>query len=147
MKEEGSIPSDFKFSNPEMLSKHIEATLKGNGFKAKKKAADCGCYTSPDATYTTAFAPNDDLSTSLLPIPFTFCLYGTNYTDLYINTNGNVSFDAPYSAFSSNSFPDPSFIMVAPFWGDVDTRGIGEVKYKITPTAMYVNWEDVGYFS
>ncbi len=146
MKKEGSIPSNFKFSNPGILSKQIESDLETRGFIAKKKAAGCGCYTAPDATYTTAFAPNDDLSTASLPIPFSFCLYGTSYTDLYVNTNGNVSFDAPYSAFSSFAFPDPSFVMVAPFWGDVDTRGVGEVKYKITPTAMYVNWEGVGYY-
>jgi gliding motility-associated-like protein len=147
MKETGTIPANFKFSNQSDFSKKIEENLIKEGFKAKKKAGDCGCYVTPDATYTTAFAPNDDLSTSLLPIPFTFCLYGNNYNDLFINNNGNVSFGSAESAFSSNPFPDPGFVMVAPFWGDVDTRGIGEVKYKITPTAMYVNWESVGYYN
>ncbi|MBL4593015.1 MAG: gliding motility-associated C-terminal domain-containing protein, partial [Flavobacteriales bacterium] len=61
--------------------------------------------------------------------------------------NGNISFGSPYSTFSSNPFPDPSFIMVAPFWGDVDTRTGGTVKYKITPTAMYINWDNVGYYN
>jgi len=39
--------------------------------------------------------------------------------------------------------------MVAPFWADVDTRPVngGQVWYKVTPTAIYVNWVAVGYYS
>lgn len=36
--------------------------------------------------------------------------------------------------------------MVAPFWADVDTRGVGQVWYKVTPTAIFINWVNVGYF-
>lgn len=147
MKDKGTIPTNFKFTHPLDFSQRIEKTLQQNGFKAKKKTADCGCYVSPDATYLDAFPPNDDDSSPELTIPFNFCLYGTNYNALYINTNGNVSFGTAESTFSSNPFPDPNFVMVAPFWGDVDTRGVGDVKYKITPTAMYVNWEGVGYYN
>ena len=56
--------------------------------------------------------------------------------------------------YTANGFPDANFIMVAPFWADVDTRGEdgeglngGEVVYKVTDHALYVNWVDVGYFS
>lgn len=110
--------------------------------------AVCGCYIEPDASYTTAMAPNDDGSTGLINIPFTFCLYGDNYTSLYINNNGNVSFGTPYGTFSANPFPDPTYVMVAPFWADVDTRGgNGSVVYKIYPNAIYINWVNVGYYS
>ncbi|MFZ5551529.1 MAG: nidogen-like domain-containing protein [Bacteroidota bacterium] len=120
--------------------------------KTENRGADrgtsCGCYVEPDGSYTVAMAPNDDGSTGLITLPFTFCLYGDNYTSLYINNNGNVSFGAPYGTFSSNPFPDPTYVMVAPFWGDVDTRnGLGQVVYKIYPNAIYVNWEAVGYYS
>jgi hypothetical protein len=39
--------------------------------------------------------------------------------------------------------------MVAPFWADVDTRNdaSGLVYYKITPTALIVRWQQVGYFN
>jgi hypothetical protein len=48
--------------------------------------------------------------------------------------------------------------MIAPFWADVDTRGGidslgnylgngGAVWYKVTPTALIVNWNQVGYFN
>lgn len=111
------------------------------------KSSHCACYTPHDATWTLAMAPNDDESTGNIPIPFNFCLYGINYTSLWINNNGNVTFDNPLPTFSAVGFPDPTYVMVAPFWGDVDTRGIGEVWYKITPTAMYVNWENCGYYN
>lgn len=92
---------------------------------------------------------NDDGSTALIPLPFQFCFYGQNVNSLYINNNGNVSFGASYGTFTANSFPDPTFIMVAPFWADVDTRGAGSgvVYYKLTPTYLIVRWQTVGYYS
>lgn len=114
----------------------------------------CDCWIQPDASYTLAMAPNDDLSSGLITIPFQFNLYGTNYSNLYINNNGNISFDLPYGTFTADPFPTAGFVMVAPFWADIDTRGDdglglngGTVQYKVTPTALYVNWDDCGYFS
>ena len=112
------------------------------------KANACDCYIAPDSTYTLAMQPNDDGSTGLIPIPFTFNLYGQAYTSLYINNNGNLTFSGPLSTFSATAFPSVGNAIVAPFWADVDTRnGNGQVLYKITPTAVYVNWVDVGYYA
>lgn len=111
------------------------------------QTTNCDCWIAPDATYTLAMPPNDDGSSAVIPLPFQFNLYGTLYNDVYINNNGNVSFDAPNGTFTATGFPTGGVVMVAPFWGDVDTQGIGQVWYKVTPTAMYVNWVDVGYFS
>lgn len=111
------------------------------------KSSGCECYVEPDATYTLALAPNDDGSTSAIAIPFNFCMYGQSFNQIYINNNGNVTFDGPMSTFSATAFPSSGNAIVAPFWGDVDTRGgFGEVLYKITPTAVYINWKDVGYY-
>ncbi len=149
MKQEGKLPLNAVFNQAGSFAPSLEDIK--NAFSKKGGDKDgpettCGCYVQPDATYTLAMAPNDDGSTGLLNIPFTFCLYGVTYTNLYINNNGNVSFGSPFTTFSSNPFPTSGFTMVAPFWGDVDTRGTGTVKYKITPTAMFINWEAVGYF-
>jgi len=91
---------------------------------------------------------NDDGS-ALVSIPFNFCFYGTPYDSLYINNNGNLSFRNSFSTFTASPFPDATYDMLAAFWADVDTRGplSGLVYYKITPTAMIVKWEHVGYFS
>jgi hypothetical protein len=112
------------------------------------KANSCDCYIEPDSTYTLAMQPNDDGSTGIIPIPFTFNLYGQSYNSIYINNNGNLTFTGPMSTFSATAFPSVGNAIVAPFWGDVDTRnGNGQVVYKITPTAVYVNWVGVGYYA
>jgi len=118
----------------------------------------CECMVPIDASFSvvpfTIGDPNDeyrndDGSSPSITLPFQFCFYGQNINSCYINNNGNVSFGASYGTFTANSFPDPTFIMVAPFWADVDTRaaGSGVVYYKITPTAMIVRWKQVGYYS
>ena len=120
-------------------------TLKPN---TNSKANACDCYIEPDSTYILAMLPNDDGSTGLIPIPFDFNLYGQTFNSIYINNNGNITFNGPLSTFSATAFPSTGNAIVAPFWADVDTRnGNGQVVYKITPTAVYINWEDVGYYS
>lgn len=148
LKAEGGIPAGLNFENLNtgVFQPSFE-DLKNLGVTHKIASSGCGCYIAPDATYILAMPPNDDNSTGLIGIPFTFCLYGTNYTTLYINNNGNISFGTAYGTYSSTPFPFSPNVMVAPFWADVDTWGTGTVMYKITPTAMYINWTGVGYFS
>ncbi|HXB13500.1 MAG TPA: nidogen-like domain-containing protein, partial [Bacteroidia bacterium] len=102
--------------------------------------------------FTIGAAPdyrNDDGSSSSIPLPFSFNFYGNLYDSIFINNNGNISFNAPYFTFTANPFPDSTYSMIAPFWADVDTRdsASGLVYYKITPTAMIVKWENVGYYA
>jgi gliding motility-associated-like protein len=118
----------------------------------------CACMVPIDGSFTvvpftigdpTDNYRNDDGSSPNITLPFNFCFYGQNINSCYINNNGNVSFGASYGTFTANSFPDPTFIMVAPFWADVDTRaaGSGLVYYKLTSTALIVRWQTVGYYS
>lgn len=107
----------------------------------------CDCWIEPDNTYTLAMAPSDDGSSPLITLPFNFDLYGESYNTVYINNNGNISFVQSFGTYSSSGFPNANNKMIAPFWADVDTRGSGQVLYKVTPTAMYVNWVNVGYYS
>jgi hypothetical protein len=102
-----------------------------------------------DGTFTLAMGPNDDGSTGLLSLPFTFCFYGDDFTTFYINNNGNVSFGNPYGTFTPTGFPIAAFPMLAPFWADVDTRpDLGEVWYKIDAVnnRVVVIWNNTGYF-
>lgn len=141
-------------------------------------SSSCGCLLPIDSTFMLVpfitgnppYYGNDDGSTGIINIPFDFCYYGQNVNSLFINNNGNISFGSPYSIFSSNAFPFSGFDMIAPFWGDVDTRGsqpvvsydslsgswdtlqagspyTGLVYYKITPSALIIRWDSVGYFS
>lgn len=121
----------------------------GGGFNV------CDCWIEPDASYTTqtswplGSANEDDGSYGPISMPFNFNLYGDLYNAFYLNINGNVSFLFDYFTFTPDGFPNPDFIMVAPFWADVELTGdpVGNIKWKVTPTALYVNWSDVGYYS
>lgn len=116
----------------------------------------CNCFQTLDETYQVVpfdgyDAPdyrNDDGSSAIIDLPFSYCLYGDTYNQVYINTNGNISFDNEVGTFSSEAFPN-NFVMVAPFWGDVDIRNpqSGLVHYKITAHYMVVIWDQVGYYS
>jgi len=106
-----------------------------------------------------SLAPNDDGSTGLINLSTAFPaglrFYGRLYPGLYINNNGNVSFDAATGTFTPNAFPrpEPANPLIAPWWADIDTRnqvGVGTgnlVYWDITPGRLVVTWFDTGYFA
>ena len=118
--------------------------------------AVCNCILPLDTTYSvvpfgSGAAPdyrNDDGSSPAMVLPFSYCFFGQSIDTLYINNNGNISFHQSRFNFVSDSFPNATYSMIAPLWADVDTRGplSGLVYYKVTPTAVIVKWEHVGYF-
>jgi len=94
---------------------------------------------------------NDDDTSVSLALPFTFDLYGTSHTSVFINNNGNISFGAAFSTFTPSGFPVSGFPMVAPLWSDVDTRAPtstvgGVVYYKLEANRLTVIWDHVGYY-
>ncbi|MFT6182909.1 MAG: hypothetical protein ACJAYM_000414, partial [Flavobacteriales bacterium] len=108
---------------------------------------DGDCYIAHDPATWTNFPGNDDGSQGPIALPFSFDLYGDTYTSFYLNNNGNVTFNNGLSSFTSDGFPIAT-PMIAPFWGDVDTRnGLGEVWYIVTDNALYVNWVEVGVYN
>jgi len=97
-------------------------------------------------------AANDDDSTGLVPIGFTINFFGTSYSHLYVNNNGNVTFDAPQWVYTPYPLLGTGREIIAPFFGDVDTRNAsGLVTYGPgtvgTRAAFGVNWLDVNYYS
>ena len=97
-------------------------------------------YIPVDTLTYTPVPRNDDGSLYIDDIGFTFSFCGSNYSSLYINTNGNLSFDNPVGQFSPNGFPYPEK-MVAPFWADVDTRNTacGQAWYQLFGNYMIVS--------
>ena len=95
---------------------------------------------------------NDDSSTDLVPIGFPVNFFSSNYTELYVNNNGNVTFLAPLSTYTPFGLTgDIGTSIIAPFFADVDTREGNIVTYGPGTwegrTAFGVNWIEVGYFS
>lgn len=101
-----------------------------------------------------SLARNDDESTGLVNIGFSANFFGTTYTQLYVNNNGNVTFVNPlvtYTPFAlTGSTGTP---IIASFFADVDTRGAASAvtQYGIGTVdghaAFGIDWDGVGYFS
>ena len=91
---------------------------------------------------------NDDGTTDSIPLSFTFRFFGSQWHNIYINNNGNISFGEGYSSFTSTGFPSASYRMLAAFWADVDTRALqsGVVWYKSEQHRFTIIWDRVGYF-
>ena len=102
--------------------------------------------------WTLATIRSDDGSSQAYTIPFTFTFFGHNYLGinktLFINNNGNLSFDNPYFVFTPEGFPLFGVPMIAPFWSDVDTRlaNGGYVWMKQFGNVLAVTWDQVGYY-
>ncbi|MBF9240015.1 HYR domain-containing protein [Hymenobacter sp. BT683] len=114
--------------------------------KAPAQRANADCFIPFDDTYI-ALPRNDDGSFGPVALPFEFRLYGAVYKQVWINTNGNLTFAAAYSRFSPAGFPS-AVPMVAPFWADVDTRNAasGQIHYKLSATNLIVTWDNVGAY-
>ena len=148
-KEYQILKSQGLISNQTLIN-HMNSANTGIHYTGKsEKSGVCDCLIPLDSTFMLAMAPNDDLYSNSIYLPFSFSFYGTTYDSLYINNNGNISFTTPYNTFTAFTFPDPSFNMIAPFWADVDTRSTngGNVWYKLNPHSLVIVWDHVGYFS
>lgn len=91
---------------------------------------------------------NDDGSFGPVALGWNFSLFGTIYDKVYINTNGNITFNSSLTQYTPNGFPI-STPMVAAFWADVDTRNTnsGAIWYKVFSDRLVVTWDHVGYYN
>lgn len=95
---------------------------------------------------------NDDDSTGLVNTGFTTNFFGVSRDQLFVNNNGNITFDAPQSTYTPFNLTSTGRQIIAPFFADVDTRGAGsrEVTYGTgtvdSRNAFGANWVNVGYF-
>ena len=107
---------------------------------------DAGCAAN-------ALFANDDGSTPEVALPFTLDFFGTSYSSLWVNNNGNVTFSGPLSTYTPFAITATTPPIIAPFLADVDTRSpeSGLVTYGTTTfqghTAFCVDWPHVGYFA
>ncbi|MCL2161627.1 MAG: PEPxxWA-CTERM sorting domain-containing protein [Betaproteobacteria bacterium] len=93
---------------------------------------------------------NDDGS-MLAIIGFDINFFGSTYSRLYVNNNGNVTFGSPKNAYTPSSLGVLGDVFIAPFFADVDTSLAGSpVTYGVGTydgqAAFGVNWVDVDYY-
>ena len=67
----------------------------------------------------------DDNSSAAVNIGFTMNFFGTNYTQLYVNNNGNVTFGSALGTFTSSGMSGVAYTTLAPFFADVEAGGGG----------------------
>ena len=114
-------------------------------------------------------APNDDGSSRAIDITSAFPdglnFFGTTYRQLYLNTNGNITFNGSVGTYTPNPFPVAAQPMIAAYWADVDIRGSAcsgfcsdclmgctnpadnGVWYDLSPGRAVFTWDNTGYYS
>ena len=101
--------------------------------------------------------PNDDASSGAVALGIGGAsgidFFGTSFTNVFVNNNGNVTFGSPLSQFTPNGLAiGVGSPIIAPFFADVDTTGPGSgvVMYGNAVvnglSAFVANYIDVGYF-
>ena len=101
-----------------------------------------------------ALSPGDDNSSNPIDITSVFGpgginFFGHSYTSIYINNNGNITFEAPSGTFTPTQIDagigNP---IIAVYWADVDTRAAGNVYYDLDAAdgVMTITWDQVGYY-
>jgi len=105
------------------------------------------------AGLTTDLGRNDDGSSAAVSLGFSANFFGTTYTSIFVNNNGNVTFSGPMSGYTPFGLTGPlANPILAPFFADVDTRGLasGTVHYGTDTLGGHnvfgVNWPSVGYY-
>lgn len=102
---------------------------------------------------TNTLARNDDQSTDLVNLGFSFNFYGVTGNQAYVNNNGNITFDAALSTFTPFPLLTTNRQIIAPFFADIDTNNpaSGVTQYGTSTVdgraAFGVNWLGVGYFA
>lgn len=103
--------------------------------------------------FTTVLPRNDDGSTGAVGLGFSINFYGLPRTTAFVNNNGNITLDAPLGTFTPFPLLTTNRQIIAPFFGDVDTRALNttEVMYGASTiggrNVFGVNWINVGVFS
>jgi uncharacterized repeat protein (TIGR03803 family) len=91
-----------------------------------------------------------DCTPTPISIGFAINFYGNQFTQLYLNNNGNVTFDEPLAEFTPFTLTGVTNEIVAPFFADVDTRLGNTVTFGNDTVnghpAFGVNWFNVGYY-
>ena len=98
-------------------------------------------------------AANDDGSSPQFNTSFPLNFFGQTYNSLYVNNNGNITFDSSLGTYTPFGLQGAATKIIAAFFADVDTEGSGSglVRYG---NGVYsgnrtfcANWINVGYFN
>ena len=115
--------------------------------------AHAGAIRDSGLFLTNTLARNDDGSTAAVSLGFAIDFYGVPRTTAFVNNNGNITLDNPLFTFTPFPLLTTNRQIIAPFFGDVDTRALNttEVNYGTANiggrNVFGVNWINVGVYS
>jgi len=80
--------------------------------------------------------------------------FGTNYTSIYINTNGLITFGGPVTTYTPTAISSLNYPAIAPFFTDVNitsgsATGLNNIYWDLDPASgkVTVTWLDVRAYS
>ena len=93
----------------------------------------------------------DDSNHQYTSLDFELNFFGNNYSELYVNDNGNITFEVPLTDYTAFVIEQSEAKIIAPFFADVDTTSAGSpISYGHDNVngrpAFGVNWIDVDYY-
>jgi hypothetical protein len=93
----------------------------------------------------------DDDYTGPVNTGFSTNFFGNTFTNLYISTNGYITFGSGQSTFTPQGLQGNLSRIIAPFFADVDNRGAGSITYGTGTVngfqAFSVTWSGVGFYN
>jgi uncharacterized protein (TIGR03437 family) len=95
---------------------------------------------------------NDDGSSFSQSLGFNINFFGRQRSSVFVNNNGNLTFDLPLSEYTPIGLTGIRREIIAGFWADVDTRGFASRTVTFGSDtvdgrrAFGANYIDVGYF-
>jgi hypothetical protein len=105
--------------------------------------------TGGGANANVGFAANDD-GFARISLGFVFNFFGTDYTELWANNNGSVTFTDGFAAWVPGGLSSVNVPIIAPYFADVDTTGVGSGLMYLRndiPNEIIVTWDQVGYYN
>ncbi|MBN2828790.1 MAG: choice-of-anchor D domain-containing protein, partial [Candidatus Cloacimonetes bacterium] len=102
------------------------------------------------ATTGTALTLSDD-SYQQVTLPFTFNFYGNDYTSMFVNSNGFLSFGTGSTSYSDTTIPTTAVPnnMICPLWDDLKPAGTtwGNVYTQTVSGNYVVQFEAVSHYN
>jgi hypothetical protein len=129
----------------------------------KTTASEAACHwINPDNSYV---HPNPiqwpgspgnstDNYSGVINLGWDFNFFGQNFNQVVITTKGTIALgNTGYIDYLPSSFPTPlgtetnqQHDHICALWSDYDFGATGELYYKVTSNALYLNYIDVGYW-
>jgi len=108
-----------------------------------------GGYSSELAASGEALTGLGDDDARAIALPFPFPYYGRTYTRLYLNSDGNFTFDEPEAASSSRTLGRMTAgpPRIAGFFEDLDPSVGGELRLTSSATVFALSWVRVPEYS